>query len=313
MDELDDKDLPWQEMQTLFIGENYGIINIPQIGSDVWVFFEQGNIYSPIYIQQVTKNYKNNYLPKEYKNIDNKDIDKIFVQQYPNRFSKDNNWQYIIYDTSDTQKFEIISPYKNNRFNFLVENNKDHKNHIIIQYTGNDIKIEEISNDNDSKFTYSQGIDFNFVHNIIIEDNTKYINFQIIQNNVNKIEMYYDKIKSLSSLKITNDKNYIQMNKDNINMQYNDNVGQIKITKNEVTIGTNTISIKPSINTDLTLQYKEQLQEVKEQLNKLVQQFNNHTHTGVGNMGQPLVINPPLSPIVLTYTKSEGTITTKQW
>jgi len=65
--------------------------------------------------------------------------------------------------------------------------------------------------------------------------------------------MYYDKIKSLSSLKITNDKNYIQMNKDNINMQYNDNVGQIKITKNEVTIGTNTISIKPSINTDLTL------------------------------------------------------------
>jgi len=65
--------------------------------------------------------------------------------------------------------------------------------------------------------------------------------------------MYYDKIKSLPSLKITNNKNYIQMNKDNINIKYNDNIGQIKITKDEITIGTNTLNTKPLINTDLTL------------------------------------------------------------
>ena len=312
-DELKDEDLPWQEMQTSFIGENYGIINIPQIGSDVWVFFEQGNIYSPVYIQQVSKNYKDKYLPKEYDNIDKKNIDKVYVEQYPNRFNKQQYWQRIIYDTKDIQKLQIKSPYKDNRFYLNIENNTNHKNHIIINYIGNNVKINEISSKSDTTFKLSHGQELSSSHKINIEDNTHFLQFQIIENKINKIEMYYDKDKSQPMINITNDKNVIQMNKDQIQLSYKQQFGEITITNNTVNIGTNSKTIKPMINTDMTLQYKDQLKEVKDKLNELVQQFNSHTHMGTGYLGQPLIILPPSSPVVIIYTKSDGTITTKQW
>lgn len=49
------EDIPWAVPAyplTCGSGEGYGFFSVPEIGSSVWVFFEAGNVYQPVYFAE---------------------------------------------------------------------------------------------------------------------------------------------------------------------------------------------------------------------------------------------------------------------
>lgn len=293
MDNIPASDLPWADPLIPFVGEGYGIVNIPQVGSQVAIMFEQGNIYRPFYFAQIQKNTAQGYLP-DYNNYSITDQGNTFITKYPQKFNPPNQFESIIYETTQSASIVISSVYADNRFNFSVQNNPNHINHILTKYTGNDIIITESSDNNSSTFLIQQGKDFSGINTITIKQDLA--GGEILVQTVNPL--------GIANLILSP-----------INTALNFNTSFINMTSQHILLGgvskvyIGTPTTNPLNESILTLQYQQALQEVRDTLQQLINAFNAHTHTTLSGP-----TSPPITPYkFLGYTTTLGTTTTMAW
>ncbi len=278
---ISNDDLPWAEPLFLFAGEDYGDIKIPQVGSEVVILFEAGNIYRPFYFQQIAKNTNKSYLP-DYDNYPTENQANVFITKYPKNFSSTNQFEKIIVDETNTASVNLLSPYHDNRFTLKVQNNSSHQDHITIQYTGNDTIISEISTPNSSNFTISHGNEFGGYNNIILSEDQSGSNVDIYTTNSGIISE-------------------IKLSQINVHLTYNNDATFLYLTAQNAIIG------GVSVDSVHTLQYKKALQDLITAFNSFVTLYNTHTH--VGNLGQPT--SPPVPSGSIAEISPVGTLITK--
>lgn len=278
---IDNNDLPWAEPLFLFAGEDYGDVKIPQVGSEVVILFEAGNIYRPFYFQQIAKNTSKGYLP-DYNNYKKENQANVFITKYPKQFSSTNQFEKIIIDEQDTASVNILSPYYNNRFTLQVQNNQQHQNHITIQYRGNDTIISEISTSNSSNFTISHGNEFGGYNNIILSEDSSGSNVDIYTTNSGIISE-------------------IKLSQVNVHLTYNNDATFLYLTAQNAIIG------GVSVDSAHTLQYKNALQALINAFNEFITLYNTHTH--IGNLGAPTT--PPIPTGQPAEILPVGTLITK--
>lgn len=294
-DSIQKEDLPWADPLIPFVGEGYGDIKLPQVGSNVFVLFEQGNIYQPFYFAQIQKNTNKGYLP-DYDKYKKEDQGNVFITKYPAKFNPPNQFEQIIYETNNTAEFKINSVYQDDRFTIEVKNNTNHNNHITVEYKGNDTIITENSTPNSSTFNIEHGIDFKPVNIISMTDSN------------NGQEIY---------IQTTNNGNKQKLDLSTLNSKLLYNTSFIMLTNSQIILGGGQSNVyigapteNPTTSTDLSLQYAQALQEVRNKLQELINLYNSHTH--IGNLGAPTA--PTTSQDVFTgFNETLGTNVTKAW
>jgi hypothetical protein len=101
--EIQDKDLPWALPEQDFVGSLKGSLIIPPIGAVVWFYYQNGDIYFPIYRKKVINKSK---MPTN-KNVDYPDNMIFFETDNGDKFEINRRRKSVLFEHSSGTKIEI--------------------------------------------------------------------------------------------------------------------------------------------------------------------------------------------------------------